>query len=259
MNFPKSVTGRRMSYASSDVFLFQASLRDNLLYGLKHAPLTSVTYDGAAADQQRWNIDEAQRSPAIRIYDIHSDWIDYASAGATGPHDLFEAVRRVLDAVVLSRDILDLGLRSSADLTRHTELAKRIVELRAALRSRLEQEGLSGLVVPFEPGAYNKEATIGENLLFGAATGPHWPTRPGGQSLFCFCAEASRPRRASLYDMGMEIAEHAIELFADLPPDHPFFQQLAFMSAEEIPAYEILLQTAQEPSLRGGFGRTTAP
>ena len=122
----------------------------------------------ARADQQRWNVDEARRS-GNPDFDIRSDWIDYDSAGATGPHDLFEAVRRVLDAVLLSRDILDLGLRSSADLTRHTELAKRIVELRAALRTRLEQEGLSELVVPFEPGAYNNEATIGQNLLFGVA------------------------------------------------------------------------------------------
>ncbi|TIS32989.1 MAG: ABC transporter ATP-binding protein, partial [Mesorhizobium sp.] len=44
LELPEAVTGRRMSYASSDVFLFQASLRDNLLYGLKHAPLTSVSY-----------------------------------------------------------------------------------------------------------------------------------------------------------------------------------------------------------------------
>ncbi|RUW82596.1 ABC transporter ATP-binding protein, partial [Mesorhizobium sp. M8A.F.Ca.ET.023.01.1.1] len=35
LELPEAVTGRRMSYASSDVFLFQASLRDNLLYGLK--------------------------------------------------------------------------------------------------------------------------------------------------------------------------------------------------------------------------------
>ncbi|TIV57926.1 MAG: ABC transporter ATP-binding protein, partial [Mesorhizobium sp.] len=91
-------------------------------------------YDGAAADQQRWNIEEARRSGNPDL-DVHSDWVDYASAGATGPHDLFEAVRQVLDAVLLSRDILDLGLRSSADLTRHTKLAGRIVELRAALRT----------------------------------------------------------------------------------------------------------------------------
>jgi putative ABC transport system ATP-binding protein len=42
--------------------------------------------------------------------------------------------------------------------------------------------------------------------------------------------------------MGLEIADQAIEIFSDLPPDHPFFQQLAFMTAEEIPTYQSLLQ-----------------
>jgi putative ABC transport system ATP-binding protein len=241
LELPEAVTGRRMSYASSDVFLFHASLRENLLYGLKHAPLTPVTYDGSAAVQRRWDVDEASRS-GNPDFDIRSDWIDYASAGATGPQDLFEAVRRVLDAVLLSRDILDLGLRSSVDGTRHTELAGRIVELRAALRSRLEQEGLSGLVVPFEPGAYNKEATIGENLLFGAAAGPKLADRALAANPYFASVLRQAGLDRTLYEMGLEIAEQAIELFADLPPDHPFFQQLAFMTPEEIPAYETLLQ-----------------
>ncbi|NGN42874.1 ABC transporter ATP-binding protein [Mesorhizobium sp. CGMCC 1.15528] len=241
LELPEAVTGRRMSYSSSDVFLFHASLRENLLYGLKHAPLTPVTYDGAAAVQRRWDVDEASRS-GNPDFDISSDWIDYASAGATGPQDLFEAVRRVLDAVLLSRDILDLGLRSSVDVTRHTELAGRIVELRAALRSRLEQEGLSGLVVPFEPGAYNKEATIGENLLFGAAAGTELADRALAANPYFASVLRQGGLDRTLYEMGLEIAEQAIELFADLPPDHPFFQQLAFMTPEEIPAYETLLQ-----------------
>ncbi len=241
LELPEAVTGRRMSYSSSDVFLFHASLRDNLLYGLKHAPLTPVTYDGGAAVQRRWDVDEAGRS-GNPDFDISSDWIDYASAGATGPHDLFEAVRRVLDAVLLSRDILDLGLRSSVEVARHPELAGRIVELRAALRSRLEQEGLSGLVVPFEPGAYNKEATIGENLLFGAAAGPELADRALAANPYFASVLKQAGLDRTLYEMGLEIAEQAIELFADLPPDHPFFQQLAFMTPEEIPAYETLLQ-----------------
>ncbi|MEI5678395.1 MULTISPECIES: ABC transporter ATP-binding protein [unclassified Mesorhizobium] len=241
LELPEAVTGRRMSYSSSDVFLFHASLRENLLYGLKHAPLTPVTYDGAAAVQRRWDVDEASRS-GNPDFDISSDWIDYASAGATGPQDLFEAVRRVLDAVLLSRDILDLGLRSSVDVTRHTELAGRIIELRAALRSRLEQEGLSGLVVPFEPGAYNKEATIGENLLFGAAAGTELADRALAANPYFASVLRQGGLDRTLYEMGLEIAEQAIELFADLPPDHPFFQQLAFMTPEEIPAYETLLQ-----------------
>ncbi len=237
----ESMTGRRMSYASSDVFLSQGSLRDNLLYGLKHAPLRNQTYQGEAAAKRRWDVDEARKA-GNPDYDLLGDWLDYAAAGATGPEDLFAVLRPVLDAVVLSRDILDLGLRSSADPVRHGELVGRIVELRGRLRMRLESEGLSGLVFPFEPGAYNKEATIGENVLFGAATGPALKDR----------ALASNPHFVSilnqagldraLYEMGLSIADQAIELFSDLPPDHPFFQQLAFMTADEIPTYQTLLQ-----------------
>ena len=48
-----------------------------------------------------------------------------------------------------------------------------------------------------------------------------------------------------LYNMGLEIAANAVELFEDLPPDHPFFQQLTFMTADDIPAYQVLLQKLQ--------------
>ena len=46
--------------------------------------------------------------------------------------------------------------------------------------------------------------------------------------------------------MGVEIARNAVELFRDLPPDHPFFQQLIFMTADEIPDYQALLQRLQD-------------
>ncbi len=117
LDLPESVTGRRMAYASSDSYLFQGTLRDNLLYGLKHAPLAKVTYDGAQALHRQWNVDEARKA-GNPDYDINSDWIDYHSAGATGPDDLYHAVRPVLDAVILSQDILDLGLRSRVDPAR---------------------------------------------------------------------------------------------------------------------------------------------
>src|SRR5262249_46991846 len=37
---PEAVTGRRISYVGSDGYLFPVSVRDNLLYGLKHRPLS---------------------------------------------------------------------------------------------------------------------------------------------------------------------------------------------------------------------------
>ncbi|HFC04288.1 MAG TPA: ABC transporter ATP-binding protein [Rhizobiales bacterium] len=37
------------------------------------------------------------------------------------------------------------------------------------------------------------------------------------------------------------MASTAIELFADLDPGHPFFEQLSFMTAEEMPDYQVAL------------------
>jgi len=241
LELPEAVVGRRMTYASSDAVLFQGSLRDNLLYGLKHAPIMPATYEGSAAAQRDWHVAEARKAGNPE-YDINGDWIDYAAAGATGPQDLFNVVRRVLDAVLLSQDILDLGLRSHIDPAAHADLVQHIVQLRQALRTRLEAEGLSGLVAFFEPGGYNPQATIGENLLFGTATGPELAGEKLAANTYFQSVLKEDKLDETLYAMGLEIAANAVELFADLPPEHPFFQQLAFMKPDEIPAYQVLLQ-----------------
>ena len=62
----------------------------------------------------------------------------------------------------------------------------------------------------------------------------------------------------TLYDMGLEIASNAIELFADLPPDNPLFQQLTFMTPEEIPDYQIAAAEAAGPNYAERARATTA-
>ncbi|MBB6300959.1 ABC transporter ATP-binding protein [Rhizobium leucaenae] len=252
LELPESLTGRRIAYASSDTFFFHGTLRSNLLYGLKHAPLIPAEYDDQAANKLKWQMIEARRAANPEL-DLNSDWVDYAAAGATGPHDIYSVIRPVLDAVAMSQDILDMALRSNVDTAAHDDLTSRIVELRQALRLRLQEENLDGLVVPFEFDAYNPQATVGENLLFGTLKRPLMTNRklaahPYFQQLF-----TETGLDVDLYDMGLEIAENAVELFTDLPPDHPFFQQLTFMTAEDIPTYEALLQ-----KLNGkGFGAAT--
>jgi putative ABC transport system ATP-binding protein len=241
LELPESVTGRRMTYASSDASLFQGTLRDNILYGLKHAPLGAAKYDGALATQRRWAIEEA-RSAGNPDFDLNSDWVDYAAAGATGPHDLYAAVRRTLDTLMLTEDIIDFGLRARIDPAQHPHIRDAIVDVRKALRERLERDGRSELVAFFEPGAYNTQATLGENLLFGTATGPELIGEGLAANAYFVSVMQQSGLDRKLYDMGLAIAENAVELFADLPPDHPFFQQLAFMTAEDIPGYQQLLQ-----------------
>ncbi|MCA1494412.1 ABC transporter ATP-binding protein [Ensifer sp. NBAIM29] len=238
---PEAIVGRRISYASSEVYAFQGSLGDNLLYGLKHAPLTEVVYEGDRAAHRRWELLEAKLAGNPSL-DINSDWIDYAAAGVTGTEDLFAKVRAVLDVVLLTNDVLALAVRSTMDPVEHADFAGEIVDMRGALRRRLEDEKLSDLVVFFEPGTYNIEATVGENLLFGTVTDrARWEQALENHPFF-----KTVLKRAGLhetfYEMGLEIAENVVELFRDLPPDHPFFQQLTFMTSDEIPVYEGLLQ-----------------
>jgi putative ABC transport system ATP-binding protein len=241
---PESVTGRQISYASSETYFFHGTLRDNLLYGLKHAPLKPAEYDSDGEKQRKWAVHEA-RLAGNPDHDMNSDWIDYAAAGATGPEDLSLSLAQALDVVMLSKDIVDLAMRSIVNPADHQDLAGRMVEMRHALRTELEQEDLSSLVVSFEPGAYNTEATVSENMLFGTAIGPQLMGRAIGSNSYFLSLVNRTGLDRILYDMGLEIAENAVNLFGDLPPDHPFFQQLTFMTADDLPQYQVLLQRLQ--------------
>ncbi len=240
----ESLTGRRISYASFDSYLFQGSLYDNLTYGLKHAPYRPRQYAEKDAAGRAWEVAEARKS-GNPDFDIQSDWIDYAAVNIEGPEQLLGAILPVLDGVLLAGDILELGLRSTTNGTRHPGISGRIVEVRKAFRARLESENMGALVVPFEFGAYNPEATVSENLLFGAASGSVLALNVLAADPYLRSVLTSSGLDEPLYTMGLEIASNVVELFQDLPPDHPFFQQLDLMTAEEIPQYQSLLQKLQ--------------
>ena len=49
---PEHLLGRRITYVSAEDYLFQGSLGDNLLYGLRHAPFVPVKPANADAERQ---------------------------------------------------------------------------------------------------------------------------------------------------------------------------------------------------------------
>lgn len=49
--------------------------------------------------------------------------------------------------------------------------------------------------------------------------------------------------------VGYQLAATMVELFADLPPDHELFQQFSFVSADELPELQALLQRADQDNL----------
>jgi putative ABC transport system ATP-binding protein len=167
---PESVTGRALAYVGPAAYLFPVSVRDNLLYGLRHYPLREASYEGEALKEYQFQAREEKRTDSTQL-DFNADWTDYAAAGATGPEDIDARIVEILRTVELEETIFELGLRSAVDAGRHPGLADNVLRARAAMRVRLAGPGMVGLVEQFDAEKYNRNATLAENLLFGTPIG----------------------------------------------------------------------------------------
>ncbi len=240
-NLPESLTGRRITYASSDTYFFFGTLRDNLVYGLKHAPLSEAEYTGRAARMRRWLMNEAFLSgnPA---FDLNSNWVDLSSANGAGAGELSAAVRKVLDVVGMTQQVYEFAAYSTVDVSADPDFAAQIVALRHAFHEELRRAGQTNLVVPFADGSYNTEARVVDNILFGVFTDAKDERGMAEGTAYFNRMIARSGLGAMLYGMGLSIAETTLELFQDLPRDHPFFDRLSYMEPDDIPKFQGLVQ-----------------
>jgi putative ABC transport system ATP-binding protein len=240
MELPESFIGRRFGYAGPEAYLFPVSVRDNLLYGLKHAPLRPFNYDEAAARQRALTDRESKRA-GNPLLDIRADWIDYEAAGAKDMAELDQRIVETLGLIELEDDVYQFGLRGTIDVKTQGELAERFVQARQALHSRLSDPSLAGLVEQFDIDRYNKNMSVAENLMFGAPVGPAFQPDRIATNPYLHKVLVENDLGNALADVGRRIAETMVELFADLPPGHPFFEQFSFIQAEDLPEYRALL------------------
>jgi putative ABC transport system ATP-binding protein len=252
-DLPEAALGRYLSYVGDEAYLFPQSIRENIVYGLKHRPGRSV-HDGAEVNRRReWEIAEAMRA-GNPILDVSADWIDYQAAGVEDVAGLNGLINDLLAVAELDGDVYHFGLRGFIDPTEKADLADQFLLARQAIAERLRQPGYAALVEPFDPERYNKNLTLVENMLFGT------PTSGTG---FDYARLVESPFLSQLLDrqgltedllrMGQQIAETMVELFADLPPGHPFFDQFSFIAADELPAYQQLVARLE----KGGLGEAT--
>ena len=243
---PEAVTGRRMAYVGQDAYLFPVSLRDNLLYGLRHLPLRAATpVDAPEEDngprRRPFDLAEARRA-GNPDFDLAADWVDYEAAGATGPDDIDDRLIEALPLVDLEDDVYQFGLRGTIDPQRRPELAESMLEARRALSGRLsERPALGALVERFDRGRYNKNMSLAENLLFGTPVGKAFAPDRLADNAYLRQVMEQQGLTPDLFQIGREIAETMVELFADLPPGHEFFEQFSFIGADELPDYRAAL------------------
>lgn len=237
---PEAITGRRMAYVGPEVYLQPHSVAENLLYGLRHVPMDTVTRDTAEAAERKKRIAEAALAGNLTL-DPDAEWTDFGSAGAANKDEVYDRIIEVLNVVGLAGDIYAFGLRGTIEPTEKPELANAIVRVRQALRSHIGSSQLSQLVAPFDSATYNQQATIGENLLFGTPVGSTFAVENLATNTYFLEVLNQTALYEPLLQMGQSIAATVVELFADLPPDHPFFEQVSFMSADDLPEFDAIV------------------
>ena len=239
-DLPEALLGRRLAYVGPSAYLFSTSVRDNLLYGVQHLPLIGAEYSGDAKKHYDHWLSVANAS-GNSTDDINGDWIDYDAVGVTDDAELMARIIEVLKLVRLDKDIYALGLRGTIDPTTLPDLAEQFLRARAEFHTRLSDPEITALVEGFDVEKYNLNATLGENLMFGTPVGSAFDMDRLAENDYVLQLLESEGLFDELLDAGRQIASTMTELFADLPPGHPFFEQFSFISSDDLPEFQTVV------------------
>lgn len=237
---PETFTGRKFAYAGPTPYLFSTTLRENLLYGLRHRPLVAPDYDDGERSERERYMRDARSSANIDV-DRNADWIDYAAAGVDSREALDQRCVDFLRLVDLGDDLYQFGLRGTIDPSVRPDLAEAMLKARLALHEKLKESNQSALVEPFDRQQYNSNATIAENLLFGTPAGDDFDIERLAEHPFVRQVIEEADLSDDLLTTGQQLAETMVEIFSDLPPGHEFFDQFSFFGSDELPEYQQLV------------------
>ncbi len=252
LSAPEAVVGRRIAYVGQTGYIFNATLGDNLMFSLKHRPLHDLPSKDEIEDDLEFLEKEKSEIPLTgnSEFDFDKDWIDYEGAGVKNREELDARAIDVLEMVGLGDDVYQLGLRSTLDTAQDPHTADQILQARLRFFEKLEADPtLKDLVEAFDQNKYNTNATLGENLLFGTPVDGSFDMERLAENAYVQKVIENANLTDTFIKMGYQVATLMVELFADLPPDHEFFQLYSFISSDELPDYQAILSRVDQDHL----------
>ncbi len=247
-DLPEAVTGRKVSYVSQEPYIFSGSIRDNLLYGLKHRPLREAEYSDEEKSKRASFVAESIGSGNSQ-YDIQADWVDMASIGAEDQSALTQKEIHYLAQVGLEDDVYQIGLRQTVDQNERSDLAEKLLVARKVLRQQLDEAQISSFVESFEKDKFNTNASVAENILFGTPVGEEFEIEALGENIYVLGVLEKCDLSSEFLTKGHRLAEIMVDLFRGLPPDHEFFERFSFISSEDLPEFEAILNRLTQNGL----------
>src|SRR5690606_7590921 len=202
--------GATVAYVGAEPGIVARPMRENLLYGLLHgSPELAGQTDAVLVDMLR----EARLTGNPTAHP-EGDWVDYAAAGVEGPAELDARLLHLIDTVELSGDLYSNALEMHLTAAQAAEWTGPILRARRLLHEA--GTDLSDLVEDWEPGAFNGNARLLENVLYAAPVDP--PATAAGYSEDGRVMEVLDKVGATslLLAIGWDIAREFTELFETL-------------------------------------------
>lgn len=233
---PEAVTGAAIGYAGPESYIFDGTVEDNLLYGIKHTQKPN----GEIVDEDDFAYRESLAS-GNSVDDANGDWIDYEQLGLANENELKDWVFRVIRAVELDGLLAARSLGMGMDVEKHQELAERLVEARSLIASKLKQQSNGAeLIRPFAFDRYNANASVAANLVFGEPVGDTFEFRTLGSNALVRSVLDECDLTGRFVNIGQKLAETLIDLFGDMSPDQPLFETFSFVDKDTLQKLKII-------------------
>ncbi|CAM5775681.1 hypothetical protein LMIY3S_05147 [Labrys miyagiensis] len=232
-----------LSFVGPDSHLSPGSIRDNILFAAKRRQPSLGDISALVSDDEQYRSFLESRRSGNPLVSAAADWIDYRALGVEGPDQVYDAIRAALDVAGALPDINRFGVRGRFDESHSEEFLQPFVHARQRVRERLAEKGMSHLVDSFDPERYNAGASVGENLLFGVPKGKRLRMDTLQRDIFVRSILEAEALMEPLIDLGLHIAEMAVETFAGLPPEHPVFERYSAIRPEDLPRFQEIVDS----------------
>ena len=235
---PEAVLGQRIAYSGSDSHIFNCSITDNLLYGLKHQPVPEWDKTGDDNVAHRDGLIKESIASGNSTDDPHANWIDYSASGASDYESFKQLINRVLETLEIDDEAFELGMTETVDLERHPGLADQVLIIRKEIASELNKSENTSLVEFFDTDRYNENLSVAENVIFGAPLTDDYQFNCLSYNELINGLLKEQGLDRIFLETGYRLTETMLELFADLSEDDELFEQFSFIRAEDFPEYE---------------------
>lgn len=228
-SLPETVTGAAIGYTGPESYMFDGTIEDNLLFGLKHAPTI----------EDNDNSDPKETAEAIAAGNttdsIVADWVDHTALGCNNKEQLQQWSLKVIQSVEMDGPLKSRALGMGMDPQSQSELAEDLVRARTRIAAKLhdEEENVE-LTYPFKFDKYNANASVAANLVFGEPTDEEYQFSTLGANADILALLDKCEIRQLFIDTGLNLAKQVIELFGDLTHGDPMFDQFSFVDEETL-------------------------